>query len=200
MFPDENQFLHRRQKEKMLQQNSMVIWFTGLSCSGKTTLANALERKLHDQGLLTALLDGDKIRGGLCSDLGFSNNDRSENIRRVAEVSKLFCNCGIITLCAFISPTIMIRRMAREIISPEFFFEVYVSTPIEVCEQRDTKGLYKKAREGKISDFTGISSPYEAPENPDITINLDKKDINNYVNQIFSTIVKKVKFTNEAIE
>ena len=151
--------------EKMLQrkQKGIMIWFTGLSGSGKSTLAIALEGELYKQGILCRILDGDNIRSGINNNLGFSEADRTENIRRIAEVSKLFVDCGIVTIAAFISPTHAIRRMASEIIGEDDFLEVYVSTPIEECERRDVKGLYAKARRGEIKEFTGISSPFEAP-------------------------------------
>jgi bifunctional enzyme CysN/CysC len=147
-----------------------VIWFTGLSGSGKSTLANQLEVELYKQGKHTYLLDGDNIRQGLNKDLGFTDADRIENIRRIAEVAKLMMDAGLIVITAFISPFKREREMARQLIEEENFIEVFVDTPLEICEQRDPKGLYKKAREGKLPNFSGISSPYEAPENPDVTI------------------------------
>jgi adenylylsulfate kinase len=170
IFPNNNIFLERGEKEKFLNQHGLVIWFTGLSGAGKSTLAQALERKLYSEGILTQALDGDKIRDGLNSNLGFSPEDRIENIRRVAEVARLFCDCGIVAVAAFISPTKDMRNMAQNIIGKSSFFEIYVSTPIEVCEQRDRKGLYQKARMGIIKDFTGISAPYEVPEDPNLII------------------------------
>ena len=143
-----------------------VIWFTGLSGSGKSTLANALEVELHRQGKRTYILDGDNVRHGLNKDLGFTEADRVENIRRVAEVAKLMMDAGLIVITAFISPFRQEREMARELIGENCFVEVYVNTPLDVCEQRDVKGLYKKAREGLIPNMTGINSPYEAPEHP----------------------------------
>lgn len=147
-----------------------VIWFTGLSGSGKSTLANALEAVLHGQGKRTYILDGDNIRQGLNKDLGFTDADRVENIRRIAEVAKLMLDAGLIVITAFISPFRREREMARELIGSENFVEIHVSTPLDVCEQRDVKGLYKKARQGLIPNFTGINSPYEEPENPDLTV------------------------------
>ena len=170
IFPDRDKFLGRPAKEKLLDQHGLVIWFTGLSASGKSTLAIALERKLYNEGKLTQVLDGDKIRNGLNINLGFSAEERVENIRRIAEVGKLFSDCGIVAISAFISPTDSIRSMARNIIGRKNFFEVYVSTPVSVCEERDPKGLYKKARAGFIKDFTGVSAPYEAPADANLII------------------------------
>lgn len=161
----------RSEKERFLRQEGIVIWFTGLSGAGKSTLARLLERQLFDEGHLSIVLDGDNIRQGICNNLGFSAEDRLENIRRVAELSKLFLDTGVICINAFISPRTSQRNMAREIIGTENFLEVYLDTPLEVCELRDVKGLYKRARSGEISRFTGISDPYEAPVNPEITIN-----------------------------
>ncbi len=169
IFTFHHRLIQRSEKEKLLGQKAICIWLTGLSGSGKSTIAQLLERKLHDEGKLTMLLDGDNIRDGLNSNLGFSLEDRTENIRRIAEVNKLFISCGVITINAFVSPTIRIRNTAREIIG-DGFFEVFVDTPLEVCEQRDIKGLYAKARKGEIKDFTGISAPFESPEKPDLTI------------------------------
>ncbi len=192
IFPDRDSFTLRTVKEKIIGQKGLVIWFTGLSGSGKSTLAMGLEKKLIQNGHLTEILDGDKIRSGLNKNLGFTEEDRIENIRRIAEVSKLFCNCGVITISAFISPTIEIRQMARTIIESKDFLEVYVSTPLEVCESRDTKGLYKKAREGIIKDFTGISAPYEAPTNPNINMNTAGKTVENCVGAIYKEVIKRV--------
>lgn len=171
-----------------------MIWFTGLSGSGKSTLAIALERELHARGYLCKILDGDNIRSGINNNLGFSESDRTENIRRIAEISKLFVDCGIITIAAFISPTNSIRRMAQEIIGEEDFLEIYVSTPLEECEKRDIKGLYKKARNGEIKEFTGISSPFEAPEHPFISIDTSKYNLEESVNILLNTILPKIKF------
>lgn len=165
IFSTFDEILPREEKEKLLNQKAKVIWMTGLSGSGKTTVAKYLERYLHDKGYLTQLLDGDNIRSGINNNLGFSDADRRENIRRIAEVSKLFLNCGIITINCFVSPTKAIREMAQSIIGADDFIEVFIDTPLEVCEARDVKGLYKKARAGEIKDFTGISAPFEAPEN-----------------------------------
>ena len=160
------------QKDRLqrLNQRPCIIWFTGLSASGKSTIANAVEQQLFGRGHMTYLLDGDNLRHGLSQDLGFSEKDRIENIRRIGEVSKLFLDAGVIVLSAFISPFKADRQIARNLVNKGDFIEVFVDTPLEVCEQRDPKGLYKKARSGNITNFTGIDSPYEMPENPDIRI------------------------------
>jgi adenylylsulfate kinase len=162
--------LKKEDKEALLGQNAHVIWFVGLSGSGKSTLATGLENYLYRKGYKTKLLDGDNLRTGINSNLGFTEEDRIENVRRAAEVSKLFLNCGIITICSLISPTIQVRSMAREIVGTDSFIEVYVDCPLELCEKRDVKGLYAKARRGEIKDFTGISSPFEIPVHPELII------------------------------
>ena len=167
----------RELKEKRNQHKSRVLWFTGLSGSGKSTVANATEKVLHDMGLQTYILDGDNVRMGLNKDLGFSPEDRTENIRRITEVANLFADSGSIVLTAFISPYREDRDKAREIISTEDFIEVFVSADLSVCESRDTKGLYKKARAGEIKGFTGIDAPYEAPLNPELIVETDKNNI-----------------------
>lgn len=168
------------------------MWFTGLSGSGKSTVAIALERHLSSQGHLCRILDGDNVRCGINSDLGFSEHDRRENIRRIAEVCKLFTATGIITLAAFVSPTRELRRMAADIIGGDDFVEIYISTPIEECERRDVKGLYAKARRGEISDFTGVSAPFEAPENPDIEIDTTHADIDECVRRIMDHLTRRI--------
>lgn len=170
IHPVFDKILNRPDKEKLLKQHSRVIWLTGLSGSGKTTVGRHIEMELNRRGYLTQVLDGDNIRTGINNNLGFTGDDRYENIRRIAEVSKLFMNCGIICINSFISPTREIRQMAKEIIGNENFIEVYINAPLEVCESRDVKGLYQKAREGKIKNFTGIDAPFEAPVNPDIEL------------------------------
>lgn len=174
IHPVFDKILNRPDKEKLLKQHSRVIWLTGLSGSGKTTIGREVEMELNKRGYLTQVLDGDNIRTGINNNLGFSETDRFENIRRIAEVSKLFMNCGIICINSFISPTRDIRHMAMNIIGKENFIEVYINAPVEVCEQRDVKGLYKKARRGEIKNFTGIDAPFEAPENPDIELKTDQ--------------------------
>lgn len=176
--------LSRSDKEKLLGQKGVMLWFTGLSGSGKSTVAIALERELQKRGLLCRILDGDNIRSGINKGLGFTAEDRRENIRRIAEVAKLFVDTGIITIAAFISPSNELRRMASDIIGAEDFKEVYISTPLEVCEARDVKGLYAKARRGEIKNFTGISAPFEAPEHPALSIDTSKMSLEDSVKQI----------------
>jgi adenylylsulfate kinase len=177
IHPIFDRILSRDDKQSLLKQRAKVVWLTGLSGSGKSTIAQAVETELHTQGYFTKLLDGDNIRVGLSNNLSFSVEDRRENIRRIAEASKLFLDGGIICLCSFVSPTRDIRDLARQIIGPEDFLEVYVNAPIEVCEARDVKGLYAKARAGEIKQFTGIDSPFEAPEAPFLEIKTDQQDL-----------------------
>lgn len=167
----------RQVREKQNRHRSVLLWFTGLSGSGKSTLAYALEAELHKRGCRTIVLDGDNVRRGLCSDLGFSDKDRSENIRRIGEVSKLFIDAGVITLTAFISPFRYDRRNVRGMMQHGDFLEIYCNSSLDVCEARDIKGLYKRARSGEISNFTGISSPYEVPEHPDLIVNTGSQSI-----------------------
>ena len=178
--------LSRSDKEALLGQKGVMLWFTGLSGSGKSTVAIALERELQKRGLLCRILDGDNIRSGINKGLGFTAEDRRENIRRIAEVAKLFVDTGIITIAAFISPSNDLRRMASDIIGAEDFKEVYISTPLEVCEARDVKGLYAKARRGEIKNFTGISAPFEAPEHPALSIDTSKVSLEDSVKQILA--------------
>ncbi|MCX6287286.1 MAG: adenylyl-sulfate kinase [Bacteroidetes bacterium] len=173
IYPADHLKLDRESKEKQLNQHSKVIWMTGLSGAGKTTLSYALESALHKMGYFVQTLDGDNVRTGINKNLGFSDGDRYENIRRIAEVSKLFVNCGIITIASFISPTNSIREMAKIIIGPDDFIEIFVNAPLEVCESRDTKGLYKKARKGELREFTGIDAPYDIPAHPALEIRTD---------------------------
>tara|TARA_B100000900_G_scaffold245696_1_gene208937 strand:- start:25464 stop:26066 length:603 start_codon:yes stop_codon:yes gene_type:complete len=181
----------RELKELRNDHKSKVIWFTGLSGSGKSTVANATEKLLHDMGLQTYILDGDNVRMGLNKDLGFSPKDRTENIRRITEVAKLFADSGSIVLTAFISPYKEDRNSAREIISDEDFIEVFVNADLSVCESRDPKGLYKKARSGEIKGFTGIDAPYEEPINPELVVETDKHDILACANQVIDYLVKE---------
>ena len=174
IYPIFDRMMSRDDKEQLLRQRGMMLWFTGLSGSGKSTVAIALERELHSRGLLCRILDGDNIRSGINNNLGFSAEDRVENIRRIAEVGRLFVDTGIITIAAFISPNNQLREMAADILGKDDFVEVFVSTPREECEKRDVKGLYAKARRGEIKNFTGISAPFEAPEHPDITLDTSK--------------------------
>lgn len=194
IHPVFNEILNRADKEKLLNQNARVIWMTGLSGAGKTTIGVHLERELNKRGYLTQVLDGDNIRTGINNNLGFSEDDRFENIRRISEVSKLFLNCGIICINSFISPTNDIRQMAKDIIGQDNFLEVYVNAPLEVCEQRDVKGLYQKAREGIIKNFTGIDAPFDAPENPDIEIETDKLNIEDSVQKCLKVILPKIEY------
>lgn len=189
IFPIFDQIVGRKEKEQLLNQTAKVIWMTGLSGSGKSTIAIALEKELVQKGFLTQVLDGDNIRTGINNNLGFSDADRTENIRRIAEVSKLFVNCGVITINCFVSPTNAIRNAAKEIIGKEDFVEVFIDTPIEICEQRDVKGLYKKARAGEIKDFTGINAPFEVPENAAIVVKTANKTVEESVNTILEQIL-----------
>lgn len=184
-----DEIISQKEKESFLKQRAKVIWMTGLSGSGKTTLAKYLERKLLDQGYFSKLLDGDNVRTGINKGLGFSEEDRVENIRRIAEVSKLFAEGGIICINCFVSPTAEIRSMAKGIIGEENFLEVYVNTPLEACEQRDVKGLYAKARKGEIKDFTGISAPFEPPTHPDIEILTEHKSITEAGDELFNAVL-----------
>ena len=186
--------LKREDKERLLNQRSLVIWFTGLSGSGKTTLAQNLEKVLHKNGFLTQVLDGDNIRSGINNNLKFTEEDRLENIRRIAEVSKLLIHSGVITLNSFISPTKEIRDMAKEIIGKDNFFEIYVNAPIEVCEERDVKGLYEKARRGEIKNFTGIDSPFNAPLDCDLEIKTNVLSIKDSVEIILEKVLSKIEF------
>jgi adenylylsulfate kinase len=167
----------KEDREKLLKQKGVVLWFTGLSGSGKSTVANEVAYKLHEMGHLTYVLDGDNIRHGLNKDLGFSPVDRNENIRRISEVANLFADAGVIAITAFISPYKKYRNFCRELAGKGRFLEVYTKASLETCEKRDPKGLYKKAREGIIKDFTGINAPYEEPENPEILIDTDKENV-----------------------
>lgn len=191
IYPIFDRMMSRDDKEQLLKQRGMMLWFTGLSGSGKSTVAIALERELHSRGLLCRILDGDNIRSGINNNLGFSAEDRVENIRRIAEVGRLFVDTGIITIAAFISPNNQLREMAAEIIGKDNFVEVFVSTPLEECEKRDVKGLYAKARCGEIKNFTGISAPFEAPEHPDITLDTSKLPVEESVKILLDYVLHK---------
>ncbi|QIA08517.1 adenylyl-sulfate kinase [Draconibacterium halophilum] len=184
----------RDAKEVYLKQKGKVIWMTGLSGSGKTTLASALEKRLFELNYFCQILDGDNVRSGINRNLRFTEEDRIENIRRIAEVSKLFMNCGIILICAFISPTNEMRALAREIIGEDDFLEVFIDTPLEVCEQRDPKGLYKKARTGEIKNFTGISAPFEIPNQPFMVVDNTNADIKATVREMLKKIIPQVRW------
>jgi len=194
VYPEFSKIVQRSEKEDFLKQKSKVIWLTGLSGSGKTTLGASLEKTLFERGYLTQILDGDNIRTGINNNLKFSVEDRNENIRRIAEVTKLFINCGIIVINCFISPTEEIRNMAKCIIGKDQFLEIYVNSPIEVCEQRDVKGLYQKARRGEIKDFTGIGSPYDPPENPDLEIRTDLLTIQESIDKILEIVMPQIAY------
>lgn len=188
IYPIFDRMLSRSDKEALLGQRGVMLWFTGLSGSGKSTVAIALERELHRRGLLCRILDGDNIRSGINANLGFSADDRKENIRRIAEVAKLFVDTGIITIAAFISPTEELRQMAADIIGPDDFKEIYISTPIEECERRDVKGLYAKARRGEVKHFTGISAPFEAPTNPVLSLDTSKLSLEESVQKLLQLL------------
>lgn len=175
----------------LLGQHGLMVWFTGLSGSGKSTVALGVERELHARGLLCRILDGDNIRAGINNNLGFSQEDRYENIRRIAEVGKLFVQTGVITLACFVSPTEDIREMARQIVGDEDFKEVFISTPLAECERRDVKGLYAKARQGLVKDFTGISAPFEAPRNPSLSIDTSRIPLEDSVKLVVEMIMKE---------
>jgi len=181
----------RADREKLHQHKSVILWFTGLSGSGKSTLAHAVEDYLHKAGCTTFVLDGDNVRHGLCSDLGFSDNDRVENIRRIGELAKLMVEAGIITLTAFISPFRSDRNAARNLVPHGDFLEIYCQCPIETCEQRDVKGLYKKARAGNIPHFTGIGSPYEEPEHPELVIDTHAQTLAESVDRVINLLVER---------
>lgn len=180
--------LSRHDKEQLLGQKGVMLWFTGLSGSGKSTVAIALERELQKRGLLCRILDGDNIRTGINANLGFSADDRRENIRRVAEVAKLFVNTGIITIAAFVSPTEDLRNLAQHIIGKDDFKEIFISTPIEECERRDVKGLYARARRGEVKNFTGISAPFEAPQHPALSLDTSKLSLEESVAQLLQLL------------
>lgn len=181
----------RKKRETLHNHKSIVLWFTGLSGAGKSTLAHALEDRLHNMGCSTYVLDGDNVRHGLCGDLTFSDEDRKENIRRIANVGKLFLEAGVIVLTAFISPFKEDRQIARNLMQHGDFYEIYCNSSIETCEQRDVKGLYKKARKGEIPHFTGISSPYEAPDNAEIEIETDKLSLEDSVDVLISLLKER---------
>lgn len=189
IYPIYDKMMSRNDKEALLGQRGVMIWFTGLSGSGKSTVAMGVERELHKRGVLCRILDGDNIRSGINKNLGFSEEERKENIRRIAEVGKLFVDTGIVTLAAFISPTNESRAMAAEIIGEEDFKEVYISTPLKVCEQRDVKGLYARARKGEIKDFTGVSAPFEVPTSPALALDTSILSLEESVNKVLELVL-----------
>ena len=193
IYPIFTQMQTREEKERLLGQRGITLWFTGLSGSGKSTVAIALEKKLSSEGVLCRIIDGDNVRCGLNAGLGFSPQDRKENIRRIAEVCKLFTQTGIVTLATFISPTREIRGMARDIIGEEDFMEVFIATPLEECEKRDVKGLYARARKGEIKEFTGISSPFEEPEDPAVRVDTSRLSLEESVRRIAAAVMPRIR-------
>lgn len=182
-------FVQRCDREAASGHRSVALWFTGLSGAGKSTLAHALEKRLHERGIRSYVFDGDKLRHGLCADLSFSVEDRTENVRRIAESVKLFLDAGIVCLCSFISPMRAARENVRRILGEDDFHEIYVRCSLEECERRDIKGYYRLAREGKIKDYTGISAPYEAPENPALTLDSDKMGLEACLDRLESFLI-----------
>ena len=189
IYPIFDKMMSRQDKESLLGQRGTMIWMTGLSGSGKSTVAIGVERELHRRGILCRILDGDNIRAGINSNLGFSPEDRRENIRRIAEIGKLFVHTGIVTIACFVSPTRELREMARDIIGAEDFREVYIATPLEECERRDVKGLYARARRGEVKDFTGISAPFEAPEHPDLCLDTSRMTLREEVEAVVKLLL-----------
>lgn len=192
IHPIFDNMLDRKAKEDLLNQRAVVIWMTGLSGSGKSTLAKKLEQKLHHQGVLTKLLDGDNLRTGLNKNLGFSEVDRLENIRRVAETAKLFLENGVVTICSFVSPTVVLRNMAREIIGEDDFLEIFVDASFNECAKRDVKGLYKKAIKGEIKDFTGLDAPFDKPNKPFLSIDTEKLTVDESADLLYQNVIKKI--------
>lgn len=192
-----NHFIKVEDRRKLNKHNSFLIWFTGLSGSGKSTISNLFEQELHKMGVKTYLLDGDNVRNGINCNLTFSPEDRTENVRRVSEISKLMIDAGLVTIAAFVSPYEKDRENIKNIVGSDNFIEVFVNTSVEECERRDVKGLYKKAREGKIKNFTGISAPYEEPINPDIEIKTETETIEEAANRIINFITPKLKYQHE---
>ena len=188
IYPIFDKMLSREDKEQLLHQRGIMIWMTGLSGSGKSTVAIGVERELHRRGILCRILDGDNIRAGINSNLGFSEEDRRENIRRIAEIGKLFVDTGIVTIACFVSPTTELREMARQIIGEKDFREVYIATPVEECERRDVKGLYARARRGEVKDFTGISAPFEAPTHPDLSLDTSQMTLKQEVDAVVELV------------
>ncbi len=195
-----NDFIRRSRRRFLVKQNPRVIWMTGLSGAGKTTLSLVIQKELQKRGYFIKIFDGDIVRTGLCRDLGYSLEDRKENIRRIAELAKIFVDSGIIVICSFISPTHEMRSLARKIIGDERFIEVYVNATLEVCEQRDVKGLYAKARQGLIKNFTGIDSPFEPPEHPDIEVRTDFWSVEKTGRYMLRRVIPRIKFRRITID
>jgi adenylylsulfate kinase len=193
IFPVFDKIISKEKKEKLLNQKGKAVWLTGLSGSGKTTIALQLEKELYKLGFLVQILDGDNIRAGINNNLSFSESDRTENIRRIAEVSKLFLNCGIITINCFVSPTKKMRQIAKKIIGKENYYEIFINADLATCEKRDVKGLYKKARNGEIKNFTGIDSIYEKPNNPSLEVNTSQLSIDQSIEIILKNILPQLK-------
>jgi adenylylsulfate kinase len=192
IHPTFHHLLQRSDKEALLQQKALCIWMTGLSGSGKSTIAQGLEKKLHEQGILTKILDGDNVRTGINNNLGFSEADRTENIRRIAEVNKLFLDAGIVTINSFVSPTKDIRDLAKSIIGEQDFYEVYINASFEECAKRDVKGLYKKAIAGEIKNFTGLDAPFEAPSDAALEIKTAEQNIEESIETIYNYFISRI--------
>ena len=193
IYPEFARMLAKGDKEALLRQRGLVLWLYGLSGSGKSTLANALERKLHGEGFCTRILDGDNIRTGLNNDLGFSDKDRTENIRRIAEVAKLFLHTGIVTIAAFITPANALRQSAREIVGAKHFIEVFLKCSYQKCAQRDPKGLYAQASSGKLKDFSGHDSQFEEPEKPDLILDTEYDSLDTCLEKFYLHILPKIR-------
>lgn len=196
IHPTFHHLLQRNDKEQLLQQKALCIWMTGLSGSGKSTIAQGLEKKLHEKGILTKILDGDNVRTGINNNLGFSEVDRTENIRRIAEVNKLFLDAGIVTINSFVSPTKDIRDLAKNIIGEQDFYEVYINASFEECAKRDVKGLYEKALKGEIKNFTGLDAPFEAPSDAALEIKTAEQSIEESIETIYAFFISKIKNLN----
>ncbi|MEC8628337.1 MAG: adenylyl-sulfate kinase [Bacteroidota bacterium] len=192
IFPIYDQLVSRQEKEDFLNQQGAVFWLTGLSGSGKSTMAKQLERQLFNEGFVVQVLDGDNVRSGINNNLGFSEDDRKENIRRIAEIAKLFSRSGIVTICSFVSPKNDLREMAQRIIGDEFHL-VYISSSLKKCEERDVKGLYAKARKGEIKNFTGIDAPFDIPSNPHLTLDTEKDTIEDSTASLYHYAIKHIK-------
>lgn len=188
-----DRLVQREDRQRLLEQTAKVFWLTGLSGSGKSTLAAGLQRNLHAQGKLVYVLDGDNVRAGINNNLAFSESDRTENIRRISEVAKLFLDAGVITICSFVSPTNDLRALAKNIIGPNDFLEIYINAPLATCEERDVKGLYAKARKGEIKDFTGVNAPFEIPTAPDLELKTDLQNEDDSVKALVSFVSRHIR-------